>query len=171
MNNFAESAGGGLSAQDNCEPLISFCTIEYNETNNEGGGAVFYNHSDATLRNVTIENNIAGRGGAVYSSGSSIVIESSIIKYNSSDDVAGLYIQEGQPFSLTSTSLESNNGTALFLNHGNDHRILNVSISFNNGDGIVAHYSNNFQISNSRINTINFIRKKVFNFKIAYFNF
>jgi PKD repeat protein len=152
VNNFAESNGGGLSAQDDCDPLISFCTIEYNETNNEGGGVVFYNHSDATLRNVTIENNTAGRGGAVYSSGSSIVIESSIIKYNSSDDVAGLYINEGQPFSITSTSLESNNGTALFLNGGNDHRISNVSISFNNGDGIVAHYSNNFQISNSRIN-------------------
>ena len=38
VNNFAESNGGGLSAQDDCEPLILSCSFVGNETNNAGGG-------------------------------------------------------------------------------------------------------------------------------------
>jgi hypothetical protein len=72
--------GGGI-ALVNSPVEIANCVLHGNTATSQGGG-IHLDASAATLRNVTVANNMSPEGGALYVSDAALTIENSILAFN-----------------------------------------------------------------------------------------
>lgn len=89
--NLSTVGGGGVSIY-NCSPTIENVIIEGNTGGNQGGGIYCYENSYPSIEKVTILNNTASFGGAIWSASANPNIKNSILWDNSPEEI---YISTG----------------------------------------------------------------------------
>ena len=107
--------GGGAHIQQDCTPLFQYCMIKQNTADSLGGGMAHSINSPAVYQNCTFIQNAAtgdnggqGSGGAVYSDGSSVLLESCHLLDNQAATYgAGVYCWNSSPV-LSDTTIQNN---------------------------------------------------------------
>jgi len=91
------TSGGGVFCLDFSMPLLKDCSISRNTA--ENGGGIYCSSSYSTIKNCTIEENLAFlRGGGVFLDGSSPVITNGTIAENQAwKDGGGFYCEKSSP--------------------------------------------------------------------------
>lgn len=85
--------GGGLYFRD-CTAIVENCILTGNSVSDYGGGIRCISYATATIINCTITGNSAGDGGGVAADGSSPIINNTILRNNSPDEI---YVDGGSP--------------------------------------------------------------------------
>ncbi|MEL1223141.1 MAG: DUF1565 domain-containing protein [Candidatus Neomarinimicrobiota bacterium] len=123
-HNTASMNGGGVWSSEGSAWTMTNSNVSDNIAPYNGGGFGFWNHNgedlNATLINVTIENNIAqpgwfvGHGGGVWASNSSTVFQDCIIKNNTAGGNGGgiNYFEGGWP-ELYNCVIDGNSSNAI----------------------------------------------------------
>jgi len=78
--------GGALECWEGMPDFTNCIIADNNAIGGYGGGIDCYSNGDVTLTNCTLAGNYADSGGAVYSWGSNVVVNNSIVWANEADD-------------------------------------------------------------------------------------
>jgi len=100
------------------------------------GGGLYLNYSDVTLESVTLSNNAAARGGAIYLENSSLYLSNSTITGNDADTYGGgIYVTETSQLTVSSSTLEDNSapirGGSLYIEEGSTASLVDTTIADN----------------------------------------
>jgi CSLREA domain-containing protein len=91
--NTADSGGGGFYNTGFAHTTVQNCNISGNHGGQTGGG--IYNNGDLTINDSTFSDNIAGRGGALYSSlVVGVVVAQSTFNNNQAQEGGGIYTSD-----------------------------------------------------------------------------
>ena len=108
VNDTSEQSGGGIAIEDTSKPLIRFCEIRDNYAENDGGGISIL-RSWPTIENCTIVDNCASWGGGVQalaSENDTIFIRNSIIRDNIDNTPQGQIQVEYSDLSVSHSDIE-----------------------------------------------------------------
>ena len=177
-NNTASMNGGGVWSSEGSDWIMTNSTVSDNVAPYMGGGFGFWNHNgggglNATLQNVTIENNVAqsgwgiGHGGGVWANNSSTVFEDCSFINNVSNDNGGAVNYWGGSSSpkFYGTTFDGNsatsNGGAIYIApdaagfHVEYCTFVNNSTSNGNGAAIQTNHPGTVINSTFYGNTVN----------------
>ncbi|MDO4628281.1 MAG: CARDB domain-containing protein, partial [Planctomycetia bacterium] len=135
-------------------------------TNNQSGsdgGALHQNGGQGIYTNITVSDNFAtGKGGGIYSSANTEIVDSVITENSSSGDGDGIYFSPsnvaGRNLTLMNTSVTSNQGAGVYVYMGSQSiiTIQNSHLDGNSGYGLYlygcSYYSQLATITETTIN-------------------
>lgn len=134
------------------------CVIDGCDTYSNGGG-IFIEYSTARLVDTIIKNNIAEKGGGIYSTESKVRIENSMISHNHARNTGGgIYINESR-VTIENSTINHNNAQKMGGGIYNDARsrtiLSNSNLKSNQageyGGGIYNNSDSEMKLVDSRI--------------------
>jgi hypothetical protein len=129
----SSSAGGGMYTLGGTVTMTRV-TLERNTA--FGGGAASLNNTNATLKDVMVnQNTVTGNGGGLVVSGSTLTAMNVIVAGNEASHAGGLFLSSLQSATLTNVLINGNkttgNGGGVYFQGQGNYTLTNVTISGN----------------------------------------
>jgi predicted outer membrane repeat protein/parallel beta-helix repeat protein len=150
--------GGGISTNGNDALSINNCEISENVAGGQGGGLNLFDDTEVSFTENTLYDNEANKGGAMYTTGSSMNLSYNTFAGNQSNSSGGaIYFSYGL-LTMSNNVLASNrsddSGGAMYLvgtevDSSFHNNIFSTNSAYSYGSGIYTTQASGFTVANN----------------------
>jgi len=134
VDNTAKLSGGGLYCSNNCHISVQDSRIQNNQSSVYGGGLSLFDHSSIKIEYAVINHNHSSNGGGIYESNSNVDIMNCLIHHNTAGESGGMMMALKGELIIHSSTITQNSSNEMIGGIYSDTSTITIinSILWNN---------------------------------------